>query len=108
MKLGKSKIEKQLEKAKAFFPKEKFALFPVRLENKLNSNKQLIWLERYWLLEDYFRHYPEKEEYHRLNWDNDKIFWGNDSTKYLEMYINGTDPLDKNKYQQFLDQFKPR
>jgi 2-hydroxychromene-2-carboxylate isomerase len=39
---------------------------------------------------------------------DDEIFWGNDSTKYLEMYINGSDPLDKNKYQQFLDQFKPR
>jgi 2-hydroxychromene-2-carboxylate isomerase len=39
---------------------------------------------------------------------DDEMFWGNDSTKYLEMYINGTDPLDKNKYQQFLDQFKPR
>jgi 2-hydroxychromene-2-carboxylate isomerase len=37
-----------------------------------------------------------------------EMFWGNDSTKYLEMYLNGTDPLDKVKYQQFIEQFTPR
>jgi 2-hydroxychromene-2-carboxylate isomerase len=37
-----------------------------------------------------------------------EIFWGNDSTKYLEMHLNGTDPLDRVKYQQFVDQFTPR
>jgi 2-hydroxychromene-2-carboxylate isomerase len=38
----------------------------------------------------------------------DEMFWGNDSTKYLQMYLNGIDPLDREKYQQFLDKFKPR
>ena len=38
----------------------------------------------------------------------DEMFWGNDSTKYLEMYLNGMDPLDKKKYQQFIEKFTPR
>lgn len=37
-----------------------------------------------------------------------EMFWGNDSVKYLEMYLNGMDPLDKEKYQQFLTKFTPR
>lgn len=37
-----------------------------------------------------------------------ELFWGNDSTKYLEMYLNGTDPLNKEKYEHFLKKFTPR
>lgn len=37
-----------------------------------------------------------------------EMFWGNDSVKYLEMHLNGTDPLDKEKYEQFLKKFTPR
>ncbi len=37
-----------------------------------------------------------------------ELFWGNDSVKYLEMYLNGMDPLDKEKYQEFLKKFTPR
>lgn len=37
-----------------------------------------------------------------------EMFWGNDSVKYLEMHLNGMDPLDKEKYQQFLTKFTPR
>ena len=37
-----------------------------------------------------------------------EMFWGNDSTKYLEMYLNGLDPLDIDKYQHFLQKFTPR
>lgn len=37
-----------------------------------------------------------------------EIFWGYDSTKYLEMHLNGMDPLDRVKYQQFLEKFTPR
>ncbi len=37
-----------------------------------------------------------------------EMFWGNDSTKYLEMHLNGSDPLDRVKYQQFIEQFTPR
>lgn len=37
-----------------------------------------------------------------------EMFWGNDSVKYLEMHLKGTDPLDKEKYQQFLKKFTPR
>ncbi|AUN99033.1 2-hydroxychromene-2-carboxylate isomerase [Bacteriovorax stolpii] len=37
-----------------------------------------------------------------------ELFWGNDSVKYLEMYLNGMDPLDKEKYEQFLKKFTPR
>lgn len=33
---------------------------------------------------------------------DEEIFWGNDSIKYLEMYLNGSDPLDHKKYQNFL------
>lgn len=33
---------------------------------------------------------------------DDEIFWGNDSIKYLEMYLSGSDPLDHDKYQNFL------
>ncbi len=32
----------------------------------------------------------------------DELFWGNDSTKYLELFIANKDPLDKNKYEKFL------
>lgn len=39
---------------------------------------------------------------------NGEMFWGNDSTKYLEMHLNGSDPLDRVKYQQFIEQFTPR
>ena len=39
---------------------------------------------------------------------DDELFWGNDSTRYLEMYLNGTDPLDRVKYQQFIEKFTPR
>lgn len=31
-----------------------------------------------------------------------ELFWGNDSLKYLEMYINDRDPLDKEKYREIL------
>lgn len=34
---------------------------------------------------------------------DDEIFWGNDSIKYLEMYLAGNDPLDLEKYKKFLD-----
>jgi 2-hydroxychromene-2-carboxylate isomerase len=34
---------------------------------------------------------------------NNELFWGNDSTKYLEYFIKGEDLLDKEKYQNFLD-----
>lgn len=37
-----------------------------------------------------------------------EMFWGNDSVKYLEMHLNGMDPLDKEKYEQFLKKFTPR
>lgn len=37
-----------------------------------------------------------------------EMFWGYDSTKYLEMYLNGTDPLDKEMYQKFIAKFTPR
>lgn len=33
---------------------------------------------------------------------DEEIFWGNDSIKYLEMYLAGCDPLDHEKYQNFL------
>jgi len=33
---------------------------------------------------------------------DEEIFWGNDSIKYLELYLNGLDPLDKVKYYEFL------
>ena len=39
---------------------------------------------------------------------NGETFWGYDSTKYLEMYLNGTDPLDKEVYEQFITKFIPR
>jgi 2-hydroxychromene-2-carboxylate isomerase len=32
-----------------------------------------------------------------------ELFWGNDSIRYLEMYLDGRDPLDHEKYQSFLD-----
>ncbi len=31
-----------------------------------------------------------------------ELFWGNDSIKYLEMFINDRDPLDRVKYQEIL------
>ena len=33
---------------------------------------------------------------------DEEMFWGNDSIKYLEMYLAGKDPLDQNKYKNFL------
>jgi len=33
---------------------------------------------------------------------DEEMFWGNDSIKYLEMYLTDTDPLDRNKYNNFL------
>lgn len=33
---------------------------------------------------------------------DEEIFWGNDSIKYLEMYLSGSDPLDQAKYASFL------
>lgn len=33
---------------------------------------------------------------------DEELFWGNDSIKYLQMYLEGKDPLDHNKYQEFL------
>lgn len=33
---------------------------------------------------------------------DEEIFWGNDSIKYIEMFLNGTDPLDYEKYKDFL------
>jgi 2-hydroxychromene-2-carboxylate isomerase len=39
---------------------------------------------------------------------DDELFWGNDSTRYLEMYLNELDPLDREKYQQFIEKFTPR
>lgn len=34
---------------------------------------------------------------------DNEMFWGNDSVKYLEMYLAGTDPLDMNRYNVFLN-----
>lgn len=34
---------------------------------------------------------------------DEELFWGNDSIKYLQMYLAGTDPLDHEKYQAFLN-----
>lgn len=34
---------------------------------------------------------------------DEEMFWGNDSIKYMEMYLNGSDPLDHEKYQTFLN-----
>ncbi|MGZ3787143.1 MAG: DsbA family protein [Bacteriovorax sp.] len=34
---------------------------------------------------------------------DEEMFWGNDSIKYLEMYLMGSDPLDHEKYQEFLN-----
>lgn len=33
---------------------------------------------------------------------DEELFWGNDSIKYLQMYLEGNDPLDQDKYQAFL------
>ena len=33
---------------------------------------------------------------------DEEMFWGNDSIKYLEMHLEGCDPLDFDKYQNFL------
>ncbi|MFA6236181.1 MAG: 2-hydroxychromene-2-carboxylate isomerase [Bacteriovorax sp.] len=33
---------------------------------------------------------------------DEEIFWGNDSIKYLEMHLSGSDPLDHEKYKIFL------
>jgi len=32
-----------------------------------------------------------------------ELFWGNDSTKYLELFLKGEDPLEQNKYKDFLN-----
>lgn len=34
---------------------------------------------------------------------DEEIFWGNDSIKYLEMHLSGSDPLDLEKYNDFLN-----
>ena len=34
---------------------------------------------------------------------DEEIFWGNDSIKYLEMYLSAKDPLDHEKYKIFLN-----
>ncbi|MDO9181687.1 MAG: DsbA family protein [Bacteriovorax sp.] len=33
---------------------------------------------------------------------DEEMFWGNDSIKYLEMYLAGKDPLDHEKYKNFI------
>ena len=33
---------------------------------------------------------------------DEEMFWGNDSIKYLEMYLEGNDPLDHEKYNNFI------
>ena len=33
---------------------------------------------------------------------DEEMFWGNDSIKYLEMYLTDKDPLDLDKYNNFL------
>ena len=33
---------------------------------------------------------------------DEEMFWGNDSIKYLEMYLKGNDPLDHEKYNNFI------
>ncbi len=38
----------------------------------------------------------------------EEIFWGHDSIEFLKMYLNGMDPLDQKKYQQFIEKFTPR
>jgi 2-hydroxychromene-2-carboxylate isomerase len=35
----------------------------------------------------------------------DELFWGNDSTKYLEMVLAGKDPIDTDKYNNFLNNY---
>jgi 2-hydroxychromene-2-carboxylate isomerase len=34
---------------------------------------------------------------------NNEMFWGNDSLDYLIMHTKGQDPLDQNKYQEFIN-----
>lgn len=34
---------------------------------------------------------------------DEEMFWGNDSIKYLEMYLAQLDPLDHNQYRNFLE-----
>jgi 2-hydroxychromene-2-carboxylate isomerase len=34
---------------------------------------------------------------------NEELFWGNDSTKYLELALANKDPMDKNKYNNFIN-----
>jgi 2-hydroxychromene-2-carboxylate isomerase len=34
---------------------------------------------------------------------DEEMFWGNDSIKYLEMYLGGSDPLDLEVYKDFLN-----
>lgn len=33
---------------------------------------------------------------------DDEIFWGNDAIKYMEMFLEGRDPLDQDKYKLYL------
>lgn len=35
----------------------------------------------------------------------DELFWGNDSTKYLELVLAGKDPLDKEKFNNFINSY---
>jgi 2-hydroxychromene-2-carboxylate isomerase len=34
-----------------------------------------------------------------------ELFWGNDSLKYLDLYLAGKDPLPKQKYQEFINNY---
>jgi 2-hydroxychromene-2-carboxylate isomerase len=36
---------------------------------------------------------------------DNELFWGNDSIKYLNMKLNHEDPLPKNEYEKFLNDF---
>ncbi len=33
---------------------------------------------------------------------DEEMFWGNDSIKYLQMYLEGNDPLEKEDYENFI------
>ncbi len=35
----------------------------------------------------------------------DELFWGNDSTKYLELALAGKDPLDSEKFNKFINDY---
>ena len=36
---------------------------------------------------------------------DDELFWGNDSIEHLELYLRGSDPLDRSRYQAFVEKF---